>query len=571
MEFRNVKQHTKEEIMLMTREQKFRVVEHHTTPANTLDILANDNDERIRALVAKNPNTSSEILEKLGKDYQWEVLYSVAHNPKSPAKTLEKLANDFCKLEKEDSWTILSEVASNPNTPAKTLAKLANEEYFAVRMSVAANLNTPAKTLDKLANDKELLVRKEVANNDSTPSETFNKMCDNIIKNASELGICEKVGATLAYNPLVPEEVLYKLAEAGKNQPNIMDPLLCNGHLPKELLHKLADHPSVKVKEDVAQHPGISQETLDKLIELQGDSYANTRKFAMENINYEKNMKETTVSNLTQYDRDFAKIQVAHTYFPNGRQSVFGVVVDKDGNLPIDEYRVSANAVCDKLVSQLKKDFSELIISKSEEAILISFDGVSNDGKVGLDMDYFENVSNNIDVYVNTWSAEDLGLEGGRKLQVLDYHENKIELDSHLEFQLQGAKDPDEWREKLLCAYIDKNDVGNDLDRIKEFEAQKYNLLKMYDSGLMLFENVKVIPEQEKKSRNISLDGIALNSEQQKRLFSRESVKVGSVIYKNKNCELFVRIVDEGVAKMYVPTKKTKQIKRQKNRKNIKL
>jgi hypothetical protein len=60
----------------------------------------------------------------------------VANNPSTPPETLERLAND-------EDWYVRSYFAENPNTPSEVLERLANDKSSCVRRFVARNPNTP--------------------------------------------------------------------------------------------------------------------------------------------------------------------------------------------------------------------------------------------------------------------------------------------------------------------------------------------------------------------------------------------------------------------------------------------
>jgi len=55
-----------------------------TTPPEMLDVLSNDDEWRVRYLVANNPNAQPETLETLSNDEEWLVRSNVADNPNTP-------------------------------------------------------------------------------------------------------------------------------------------------------------------------------------------------------------------------------------------------------------------------------------------------------------------------------------------------------------------------------------------------------------------------------------------------------------------------------------------------------
>ena len=71
----------------------------------------------------------------------------VAHNKNTPADTLRLLAKD-------DNWEVREGVAENENTPPDALRTLSKEvSYTDVRRRVAVNYNTPVDVLGTLAKD----------------------------------------------------------------------------------------------------------------------------------------------------------------------------------------------------------------------------------------------------------------------------------------------------------------------------------------------------------------------------------------------------------------------------------
>lgn len=65
---------------------------------DTLFVLANDGDCRIRETVAGNTATNASVLDKLSKDIFWRVRARVASNRNTDAKTLRWLGKDESSL-----------------------------------------------------------------------------------------------------------------------------------------------------------------------------------------------------------------------------------------------------------------------------------------------------------------------------------------------------------------------------------------------------------------------------------------------------------------------------------------
>ncbi len=61
--------------------QRIIYAQNTTTPQETLELLATDEDWFVRRYVARNPNTPQETLELLATDKDSIVRYCVARNP----------------------------------------------------------------------------------------------------------------------------------------------------------------------------------------------------------------------------------------------------------------------------------------------------------------------------------------------------------------------------------------------------------------------------------------------------------------------------------------------------------
>lgn len=165
------------------------VAENPNTSAKTLAQLANDKDMYVRSYVAKNPNTPTNALAQLANDEDTYVKGFVAERPNIPAAVLAQLANDedmrWClaanpsipvdiliQLANDRDKYVRYRVAKNPSTPDDVLAQLANDEIYLVRQGVAKNSSTPADVLAQLANDEDEDVRQAAANNPNTPADS---------------------------------------------------------------------------------------------------------------------------------------------------------------------------------------------------------------------------------------------------------------------------------------------------------------------------------------------------------------------------------------------------------------
>ena len=79
----------------MTKERQAR---NPNTPAETLTILAQDEDVGVRRSVAWNPNTPPETLTLLAQDEKWSVRCRVERNPNATREVIQTVrAYEFYK------------------------------------------------------------------------------------------------------------------------------------------------------------------------------------------------------------------------------------------------------------------------------------------------------------------------------------------------------------------------------------------------------------------------------------------------------------------------------------------
>lgn len=111
------------------------------------DIAQNPVDMGARWAVAKNPHSPVEVLKLLAKDDVNLVRALVATNPSTPADVLEKFFSD--------EKIVRDGLSGNPSTPAKLLKVLADDNDKMVRMRLAENSNAPEEVLQSLLNDND--------------------------------------------------------------------------------------------------------------------------------------------------------------------------------------------------------------------------------------------------------------------------------------------------------------------------------------------------------------------------------------------------------------------------------
>lgn len=125
-----------------------RELEYSETIVEILrDLATNEADMGARWAVAKNPHTPSDVLSLLAKDEINLVRALVATNPKTSPAILEKFFSD--------EKIVRDGLSGNPSTPVKILKILANDADKMVRMRLAENTNAPKEVLQELLEDKD--------------------------------------------------------------------------------------------------------------------------------------------------------------------------------------------------------------------------------------------------------------------------------------------------------------------------------------------------------------------------------------------------------------------------------
>lgn len=163
-----------------------------TTDSDILDILARDEDSRVREEVTKNPHTRMKTLFKLAEDPEVSVRLAMAKWSKTKQKIRKKLAQDpnanvrWAIVEREDNTPedlhniamreknimVLKAIARSRITAGNTLDEL-------VKMSpdlwlcVSENPNTLEPTLDILATSQSVNVLLAVLKHQNTSDDTI--------------------------------------------------------------------------------------------------------------------------------------------------------------------------------------------------------------------------------------------------------------------------------------------------------------------------------------------------------------------------------------------------------------
>lgn len=132
-----------------------------------LELLANDEDEMVRAAVASNPQASAEMLTALAQDSSAEVLSSLASNPHTPEDIREQLFNS-------EHWIVLySLVRFYTYRPTELLNQLAQHSSLELREILPGQPYAAASLLAIMAHDKSVKIRRLVAKHPNTPDESL--------------------------------------------------------------------------------------------------------------------------------------------------------------------------------------------------------------------------------------------------------------------------------------------------------------------------------------------------------------------------------------------------------------
>jgi len=173
------------------------IANNPATSVEQLTILAQNQNDDVRGLVAQNPSTPENVLKSLSLDEHKYVLGGVASNPSTPVEVL-------FELEKNIDNYVRQSVVCNPKVPKEILVKLGKDESVEVRTSVACNASTPIETLLELTLDDNLEVRNAIASNMNTPINVLTKLLNETQE--------ESILISIASNPSTPVDLLTVLA-----------------------------------------------------------------------------------------------------------------------------------------------------------------------------------------------------------------------------------------------------------------------------------------------------------------------------------------------------------------------
>ncbi len=165
-------------------------------PAEVLDLMADDESEKIRIAVAKKENCMPATYEKLAADTEVKVRAELAQNSDCPESILIRLANDpdkrvreclgrfgasgmFASLDpslmrdlaRDVEPEVRRTIGRRKDCPVDLLQTLAIDSDFDVRCSVAANEVCPSDLLRIFAIEPDAWIRKLVGGNTVCPSD----------------------------------------------------------------------------------------------------------------------------------------------------------------------------------------------------------------------------------------------------------------------------------------------------------------------------------------------------------------------------------------------------------------
>ncbi len=166
------------------------VAQNPATPRTVHQLLELDDVQHVRAALARNPNITPKLLLTLTRDYTWSAVpirLAAARNPVATAEILSLLAQDQASIVRQtvlqnprtssniiqqsrqraliealyalDQWLHLLAMG-HPDTPIEQLAKGANSPWWIGRAALAENPSCPTAVLEQLANDGNCYVQR---------------------------------------------------------------------------------------------------------------------------------------------------------------------------------------------------------------------------------------------------------------------------------------------------------------------------------------------------------------------------------------------------------------------------
>lgn len=270
-------------------------------PAIIFKLLANDESEIVRELVAENPKTPAEVLAQLANDPTPEVKVKVVSNPNTPVEILERLGLEegiFSKRNPKTPGSVLAvavertkkekalidllkyPLKGSSEIPARTLEKLASDSRSTVRCHVAEHRNTPVSALELLAEDEDWSTRLAVCKNRNTPSRVlellfqredpsgdgYNSICRELLSRDTPASILEvlanspelKIRTTAARKYNTSLALLERFLKTGSDE--ILQSLSPNLSLTPQLQAQLLEQGSPGALQFLSRNPSLTPE-----------------------------------------------------------------------------------------------------------------------------------------------------------------------------------------------------------------------------------------------------------------------------------------------------------------------
>ncbi|MEH2127409.1 hypothetical protein [Nostoc sp.] len=259
-----------------------------------LERLAKEPSLEPRLQVAEDPQTPLALLESLAGDLELAIRLSVSYNPSCPPELVRLVQGQH-------------EIARNCDTDAEQLANLAQSRWDCIRLAVAKNPSTSQETLLALAADKVFKIRLAVAKNSVTSAQVLAVLADSD----------QEIQAVVAAHNNATEEILEKLPQypntnvqlAARRKPESnIDLIIQQRATPGEILEKIVNRSHNHQKKEIAKHPNVSTNTLEKLAE---DSSSRVRLAAAQSFYISTSLREKLLEELATDELTMIQAAVA--------------------------------------------------------------------------------------------------------------------------------------------------------------------------------------------------------------------------------------------------------------------
>ncbi len=262
------------------RKSKITLARNSKTPASIIERLVRDDDEGISKLAVENPNLPFNTALELARNSSVGIKLSLfrqtnfRNTPPTPPQLLEILSQD-------ESERVRAAVAGYSHTPVEILVRLANDSSREVKSKLIANLNTPVEVLTSLGlednlvnqrnpntpgivlahavrnmNDKDIAdFIKHPVQGSQMPSETLAQLATNSNNSVRYL---------VAYHRNTPATALQQLAR-NSYVPTVRA-VASNRNTSPETLEILATHSDFTTRLDVARNANVSPQVLAQIV-----------------------------------------------------------------------------------------------------------------------------------------------------------------------------------------------------------------------------------------------------------------------------------------------------------------